>query len=441
MTDRPVAGTSLWRHGDFLKLWGGQTIAMLGSRVTELALPLTAILLLDAGPTSLGLLNVAEYLPFTLVTLFVGVLADRYRRRPLLIGANLGRALILAVVPVLAVTDQLSMSALYIVAFLVGILTAQFDVAYQAYVPVLVHRDQLVEANSKLQSTRSIAETGGKGFAGVLVQVFTAPGAILVDCVTYLVSAVSLMAIRSPEPRAEENPRERRGMWREIGEGLRVTLGHRILRTVLLQAAWFNLLHDVVLVLFPLYGLKDLELGPALLGFIIAAASAGAFGGALIAGWLARRIGIGPAMVVGMATSAVGLLSLPLATGPRVTQLTMLGAGYLISGVGITIFNIHSVALRQAIIPNRLLGRVSATYRFVAWAVIPVGGLLAVALAQSLQARGALLVAGIGLLIGAVVFGFTGAGRIREAPTADLPDAMPPAGPSGTTLTDVRPRE
>ncbi|GIJ11805.1 MFS transporter [Micromonospora andamanensis] len=427
----PEVAASLWRHPDFLRLWGAQTIAMLGSRVTELALPLTAILLLDAGPTSLGLLNVAEYLPFTLVTLFAGVLADRYRRRGLLIGANIGRALILAVVPVLALTDQLSMTALYVVAFLIGVLTSQFDVAYQAYVPVLVSRAQLVEANSKLQSTRSIAETGGKGFSGVLIQVFTAPGAIIVDCLTYLISAASLLAIKTREPRRSTTSRGFRGVWSEIGEGLRATLGHRILRAVLLQAAWFNLFHDVVLVLFPLYGLKDLELSPALLGFIIASASVGAFGGSLIAGGLARRLGIGPAMVAGVLTSALGLLALPLATGSPMVQLLLLGAGYVISGVGITIFNIHSVALRQAIIPNRLLGRVSGTYRFVAWAVIPLGGLLAGVLANVLSARGALLIAGIGLMVGAVVFAFTPAGRIAEAPEgpeAELPTNLKRSG-------------
>lgn len=170
-----------------------------------------------------------------------------------------------------------------------------------------------------------------------------------------------------------------------------------------------------------------MELTPALLGFIIAAASVGAFGGALIAGGLARRLGIGPAMVAGVATSALGLLVLPLAAGPPMVQQLLLGAGYVISGVGITIFNIHSVALRQAIIPNHLLGRVSGTYRFVAWAVIPVGGLLAGVLANILTARGALLIAGVGLLVGAVVFAFSPAGRIAVAPEG--PEIPTPTGP------------
>ncbi|MFE6978964.1 MFS transporter [Streptomyces sp. NPDC057682] len=411
LLDRAGPGASgepprgLWHHRDFRRLWAGQTVSLLGSRVTELALPVTAIVLLDAGPAQLGLLNSAQYLPVLCVTLFAGVLADRVRRRPLLIAANLGRAAILTAVPLLAWLGGLGVWALCAVAFATGVLTALFDVAYQAYVPSLVAKERLVEGNSKLQASRSVAETAGQGLGGTLIQVLTAPVAILVDCLGYLFSAAMLLRIRTPEEPPARAEGTRPSVRREIVAGLRMTLNSRLLRVIMVHASLYNLLWDVVLVVFPLYGIRVLHLGPAGLGVIIAAGSIGAFGGALSAGRLGERLGTGRAMVFGMLVASAATLLLPLAPGSgSTTGQVLLGAGYVLNGFGIAVFNIHSITLRQATVPPELIGRVSATFRFLTWAVIPLGGLLGGLLAAAAGPRTALALTAGGLTAAALAF-------------------------------------
>ena len=428
-TARAQRPGTLWRHTDFLRLWAGQTVALFGAQVTLLALPLAALQLLNASAGQLGLLNALEYLPVACVTLLAGVLADRVRRRPLLIVANLGRALVLAMVPVFAWTGHLSMSLLYAVAFTTGLFTAQFDVAYQAYLPTLIERKLLVEGNSKLQSSQSIAQTAGQGLSGVLIQLLTAPVAVVVNSVGYLLSVGSLLSIRAPEP-VRSGPR--RSIRAEMAEGFRVTLAHPVLRVVMVESAWFNLMWDVVLVVMPLYGIRSLHLGAAGLGLVIAAGSVGAFGGSLVAGRMGQRLGTGRAMAAGMLVACVPLLLLPAAAGSMAMVVTVLTTGYVLNGFGITIFNVHSVALRQALVPTELTGRVSATYRFAAFAVIPVGGLTGGLLAGWLGPRTALLVTVVGLVVGAVAF--YGSKVVR---TADAHGVAGPEPESGSASESV----
>ncbi|MER5865549.1 MFS transporter [Kitasatospora sp. NPDC002040] len=421
----PARGGALWRHADFLRLWAGQTVALFGAQVTLLALPLTAMELLDASPGQLGLLNALEYLPVACVTLLAGVLADRVRRRPLLIAANLGRALVLASIPVLAWAGHLSMGLLYAVAFVTGLFTAQFDVAYQAFLPSLIERRLLVEGNSKLQSSQSIAQTAGQGLSGVLIQLLTAPVAIVVNSLGYLVSVASLLTIRTPEP-VRTGPR--RSVAAEIAEGFRVTMAQPVLRVVMVQSAWFNLLWDVVLVVVPIYGIRELGLNAAGLGLVIAAGSVGAFGGSLVARRFGARVGAGRAMAAGMLLACAALVLLPLAGGPTALVVAVLTVGYVLNGFGMTVFNVHSVALRQALVATELTGRVSATFRFVAFAVIPIGGFTGGLLAEWVGARGALLVVVVGLVAGALVF--YGSRTVRLADPTGVADPVRPPEPA-----------
>lgn len=392
---------SLWGHRDFLRLWAGQTVALFGEQVTLLALPLTAILVLGATPGQLGALNAVQYLPIAFVTLLAGVLADRTRRRPLLIAANIGRALTLAAVPVFFALGELTMGLLYAVAFVAGTFTAQFDVAYQSYLPALVPGRQLIEANSKLQSSQSIAHAAGLGASGVLIQVLTAPVAILVNSIGYLVSVAALLGIRTPEPRPVTQSRSIRN---ELGEGLSIVWSDPLLRAVMLQSAWFNLFWDIVLVLIPFYAVNILHLSAALLGGVIALGSVGAFAGSLVAARLGRRLGTGRAMGLGMVIACAALLLLPLPAGSGIVTVLLLVIAYLVNGFGMTIFNIHSMTLRQSRVPGALLGRVSATYRCLSFVIIPIGGITAGALAATIGPRNTLAVAGLALLSGAVIF-------------------------------------
>jgi predicted MFS family arabinose efflux permease len=386
----------LWSNGDFLKLWAGQTASQAGSQVSELALPLTGIIVLHASAGALGLLTAAEYGPTLFVTLLAGVWADRHRRRPTLLYANLGRAAILAVVPILAVTGGLSMPALYAVALAAGILTAQFDVTYVSYVPSLVDRANVMEANAKMQSSQSVAQVAGHGAAGVLAELLSAPGAVAVDVGSYLLAAWSLTMIRHSEPQPMA-PAERRGVAREAAEGLRLALGHDRLRPVMLQSAAFNLFNAVVLVVLPLYALRALHLSAGTLGLVMAFGGIGAVAGALAAEPIGRRLETGPSMVLGMGCSAAAFLALPLAGGSRGLTIVELLAAQSALGAGIALFNVHALSLRQRLVADQLMGRVTASYRLVSWAMIPLGGIIGGLSAGHLGTRLTLLWTGVGL--------------------------------------------
>ncbi|GIV95869.1 MAG: hypothetical protein KatS3mg057_0526 [Herpetosiphonaceae bacterium] len=236
---------SLSRNLDFLKLWSGQTISLFGSEISELALPLTAVLVLQATPIQMGLLGVARFVPFLLVTLLAGVWIDRRRRRPILIAADAGRGVLVALVPLLAIAGMLRIEHLYIVAFMVGVLSVFFELAYQAFLPSLVEREQVIEGNSKLQASASATAVGGPGLAGLLIEIVSAPVALLIDAFSFLISAVSLSLIRKPEP----EPLARRpgeSLLRQIGEGLRVVFGNPYLRAFVGEAASFNGMANVI---------------------------------------------------------------------------------------------------------------------------------------------------------------------------------------------------
>jgi MFS family permease len=408
---RPLGGR-LWRDGDFLRLWAGQSISLLGSQVTLIALPLAGILVLHASPGQLGLLNAAEYLPVLFITPLGGVWADRYLRRPILLGTNVGLALVTGIVPLLGWLGGLSMGVLYLVAFMAGTLTAQFNVAYIAYLPALVDKADLVEGNSKLQSSQSVAQVAGQGASGILVQFLTAPGAVLVDSASYAVAAVAVLAIRRREQRPSQAAR--RHILREAAEGLRVTWGSRLLRSLIIESAWFNMFADVMQVVVPIYALRTLHLAPATLGVIIACGSAGAFAGAVLAGRLARRVGVGPAMAVGMLAACAAYQLIPVAAGRREVVIAALIGCYLLYGTGMALFNVHSLSIRQALVPNHMMGRVAASYRLVSWATIPVGGALGGLAAGIVGSRVTLLAAGGALLGGAVVFSLTRSARVRS---------------------------
>ena len=289
----------LWGHRDFRRLWAGETVSLFGSEVTELALPLVAVLVLDAEAAQMGLLAAARFAPFLLVTLPAGAWVDRRRRRPVLIGSNLGRALLVGLVPLLAGLGLLRMGHLYAVAFAVGAFTVVFDVAYQSYLPSLVEREQLVEGNSKLQASASVARVGGPGLGGLLVQLVGAPRALLLDAGSYVVSAASLLAIRNrePAPVADRDGQPRARLRQEIGEGLAVTYRNPVLRSMAGLAATYNLFSQVIEALLVLYATRELGLSAGVIGLVISAGSIGALAGAALTGRLQRRLGVGPSLI------------------------------------------------------------------------------------------------------------------------------------------------
>ena len=336
----------LWRHADFVKLWAGQTISLFGSQITFLTLPLTAVLILEATPAQMGFLTAAEAIPSLLVGLFVGVWVDHYRRRPILIAADLGRAALLIVIPVAAMLGMLRIEYLYVIAFLVGVLGLFFDVAHRSFLPSLVKREQLIEGNSKLAMSRSVAEIVGPGVAGGLVQLVTAPIAIAVDAISCLISALFLGLIRTPEP-APKLSDQRQNIWREIGEGLRLVSGNRLLRAIAGCIATVNLFNSVLEAVFVLYVTRELGIEPGLLGLAFTSGSVGFLLGTLLPGWVTRRFGLGPGITGGLLLVGLSDLLIPLVDGSMAVVVIMmvLMTAQFFFGLGFVIFNTGQVSL------------------------------------------------------------------------------------------------
>jgi MFS family permease len=407
---------SLWRDADFLKLWGAETLSQVGAQVSVVAVPLTAIVTLDATPAQVGLLAAAQYAAVLVVPLFAGVWLDTHRRRPALVAANAGRAVILGMVPLLYAVGALSMPALYAIAFLAGVLTAFFDVGYVVYLPSLVHRERLVEANAKLEATYSTAEIVGPGLGGVLVQVLAAPVAVAVDALSYLAGAASIASIDRPEP-VPAPTGDRRPVLAEVRSGFTATLGDRVLRPLVVQSAWFNVFEQVVMTFYLVYGVRTLHLSPGVLGAVLATGSLGALAGTLLAPHAGRRFGVGRAVVGSMALSCAALVLVPVASGSAVTAVATLVAGLVVYGLGLAVFNVYSLSIRAQVIPPEVFGRATATYQFVSHGAIPVGGLLGAFLGATIGVRPAMFVAVAALAAGAARFTCT---SVRSLDAADL---------------------
>jgi MFS family permease len=408
----------LWRHPDFLKLWTGQTISVFGSGITGNALPLAALLTLGASSLQMGLLSAAGSAPVLLVGLVAGVWVDRLRRRPLLIAADLGRALLLGSIPVAALLGQLRLEHLFVVAPLAGVLTVIFDVAYQSFVPSLVRREQIVEANSKLSVSGSLAEITTPGLAGTLVQVVSAPLVILIDAVSFVVSAAFLGAIRTPEPPLAPAA-QRQGLGHEIGEGLRFVLRDPVLRAFAGQAATQGFFGSFIGALYALYAIRELGIGPALMGLSIGLGGLSNLVGALLVERVTRRFGIGPTLLGAQVVIGLSTLLIPLAAGPLWVATALLMASQS-SDAAWSIYEINALSVRQSVTPPALLGRVNASMQLLGAGLGPLGAVAGGLLAELIGARTTLGIASAGIILGALWLVFSPVDRLREppAPTA-----------------------
>lgn len=387
--------SGLAADSEFLKLWVGETISDFGDQITLLAIPLTAVIVLKASAFEMGLLAAVGTAPTALFSLPVGVWVDRLPRRPVLIAADMGRAIALATIPLTFVFGAISLAQLYIVAFVTGTLSVFFIVAYQAYLPALVGRERLVDANGKLNASGSLAQLAGPSVAGILVQLFTAPMPVVVDALSFVASLAGLSLIRHVEPALA--PR-RRNMRAEIREGLAALLGQPILRTLVLCGIILIPLLSAQTAIFLLYLSRDVGIEPVIIGLLLAVGSVGALGGALLASAVARRIGIGPSFIAGAILVVGFLVSRGLASGPTEAIVTVLAVSQLGGLFGASLFNVNGPSLRQALTPPQLLGRVNASWRFLVWGTGPFGALLGGTLGELLGLRTALLVTGLASL-------------------------------------------
>ena len=394
--------TSIWSLPGFRRLWAGRTVAAVGYHVTVLALQLTAAVTLGASELEMGLLVAAQTAPSLLVSLAAGVWVDRLRRRPLLIAADLVRALLLASVPVGWLTGQLSMGQLYLVAFGVGSLTVVFDVAVHAYVPTLVGRERLLSANSALQSSAAAMNIGGPGLAGVLVQWLTAPVAILADVLAYVASAACILGIREPEP--PPPPRDPSSMRVQIAQGFRVVLGDPVLRRLAAAAATYALFFGMRSAAVVLYLIGPLGLEPLRLGLVWGFAGVGGLLGAASAGWIARRIGTGHALMAAHSLAFFAAMTPLAGLVPAPLVLPLLILGHLGTGFWAPVYGVNELTLRQSLVPDGMLGRVAATSGFLFNGVTPIGALAGGALAAVIGLQPTLLLAAAGALTGVLWF-------------------------------------
>jgi len=392
---RPTGG--LWSHPDFLKLWTGQSISELGSQVSQLAIPWLAAVGLHASPIEFSLLGVLGFLPFILFALPAGVWVDRLRRRQILIVGDASRAVLLALIPVLWAVGVLRIWHLLVLQFVIGIFTVFFDVAYQSYLPALIDREHLVDGNSKLQLTVSVAQVAGPSMSGGLIGAVTAPYAIVVDAASFVVSTAFMLRMRHrenvPERAAGEGHPK---MWPQVKEGLRWVVGSRQLRAIAACTGSGNFFGNVIFAILVLYAVRTLHLSSFELGAVFAVGSAGSIVGALAAGRLQKAIGVGPAIVLPAILFSIGDIAVPLA--PRSFPLPVLMAGLAVASFGSVSYNIAQVSLRQAITPERLQGRMNAAMRWIVWGTIPLGTLVGGALGEWLGLRTALWFGAIGNL-------------------------------------------
>jgi MFS family permease len=430
---RPFTG-GLWGNQDFLKLWAGQTISVFGSLITRIALPFTAVLYLKATPTQMALLAAADLLPGFLVGLFAGALVDRLRRRPLLIATDIARALLLVTISVAAIFQVLGIAHLFIVAVLGGALTTLFDIAYGAYLPSLVETDELMEGNSRLAASVSLASVGSFAIAGWLVQAFSGPQALLIDALSFLFSAVMLLAIRRPERKTEPVGADEPDLVHlltEVREGLHVVWSHPLLRPLAISGG----LLDFGMMLFGsmviLFTTRTLGFSPGVQGSIFAIGGVTAMAGAALAGRITRRFGAGPSMIGGLVLTAVGSLFVPLAPGRGFVGGACLAANQVVTDPAYTVFEIKRTSLRQAAVEDRLRGRVNGTFRVCSLGAMLAGTVVAGVLAERIGLRATVALGAAAGLPAALVLALSPLRRLRSIEEVAVPDAA--AQPTGET--------
>jgi len=415
---------SLLRHRDFRQLWAAETVSQVGTQVTMLALPVVAVTVLDATPLEMGVLTALETAAFLLVGLPAGAWVDRWRRKRVLVTTDLARAAVLATLPVAYLADLLTLGQLFVVAAVTGTATVFFDVAYQSYLPALVDRDQLVDGNGKLEASRAVAQVAGPGATGVLLRVLGAPLLITVDAVSFLLSALLIGRIRTPDTVPDRAAR--RPLRTEIAEGLSFVVRHPLLRRIVACTGTSNLFGAMTNALLVLYVIRSLGLSEATLGLVFSLGAVGGLLGAATAARVARRVGEGRSIPLSAVVFAAAGAFLPLAAvGAPVVLLTV---GWFVLSWATVVYNVTQVSFRQRLCPPGLLGRMNASVRFIVFGTMPVGGLLGGVLGEWLGVLPALWIAAAGGVVACLPVVLSPLVAMRDLPR-ELDVTTAPVGP------------
>ena len=404
----------LRRHRDFRRLWTGETISVFGTRMGDVAVSFAAVIALGATPLQMGMLATVRLIPKLLFSLVAGVWVDRVRRRPLMIGADLGRFALLSIIPLAAVLGHLDMNYLYPVILAVGVLDLLFDVAYGAYLPSLVDASDVVEANSKLSASYAAAEVGGFAIAGWLVQILTAPYAIFVDALSFVASAIAIGSIEKPE--VEIAPRRRcRSFYHEAREGVGVVLNDKRLFALTTINGLAALCYATFSTLYMLFVVKELRFLPGPLGVIFAVGGVSSLVSSIGAPRFIHRIGEGRALAIGLALQGISWLCVPAARGATMLAASLLIAQQLFGDAGGTVAMISGQTIPQILVPTQMLGRVKATISFVALASMIVGSIGSGLLAELVGLRPVMYACAIGLALAGALLAISAARSISAA--------------------------
>ena len=424
-----IARPSLWRHRDFVKIWSASTASLLGSQVTLFAVPFIALTMLGASVFQVSLLTAVEMLPFLLFTLPAGAWLDRMLRRPVLVAADLGRAVVLMSIPIAWLAGALTLWQLYAVAFITGTMTAFFDIADQSYLPAILERDDLVDGNANLQISYSVAQIGGPTLGGNMIAIVAAPLSITVDAISFLISGAFISAIR----RREEKPARRldasgrpASIRAEIVEGLRYVLGHRYLRPIAACTGLGNLFGAMLFGIFPFLIWNELKLPPAFYGSVMGLASVGFLVGATLSSRMPHSIGIGRTIIVSAALGSPAYLLITSTTSNLNLAAVTLFVGWFVVAMTQVIYNVAQISLRQAITPSEMQSRMNATMRFIVWGTIPIGSIMGGALATFVPVRVALMIAAVGSFTAIVPLLASPLRDLRDIPAQDesVPDSL-----------------
>lgn len=407
----------LWREdGNFARFWAGQSVSILGSYVSAVAVPLVAVTALNANAVQMGLLTMFSRLPY-LLFLFAGAWVDRMRRRPVLIISDLTNAALLATVPVLYATGGLSFGWLCFVMFGVGVGYVFFEVAYAAFVPRLVAAPRRAEANGRLQLSESVAQVGGPGLAGILLTIAAAPVIVVIDAISYLVSAVLNFFVKVEEPKPATVAEGRPSVFASIWEGLKWVWTQPLLRPLTIAAAFYMFCYTGIQALYFLFAIDELGLPRGLVGVVIAIGGPGAILGAWLSDRVMDRLGPGRALLWMSAIGNGSLLLVALAVRPLWIALTMLAVSQILVGFTTQVYMVSMVTLRQAVTPQDMQGRVAATHRAVGLGLAPLGALIAGLLGSAIGLRATLLAAAIGVMIPVLVLLASPVPTLRELPS------------------------
>ncbi|WP_228717868.1 MFS transporter [Kitasatospora acidiphila] len=408
-----LGSPSLWRQRDFMLLWGGQTVSEMGSAVTQVALPLVAVVALKASTFQVGLLTAATTAAFALIALPAGALVDRGSKRSIMIVCDLLRLLLIGSLPLAAALGALTMTQLYLVALAAGVCTVFFDVSYQSYLPSLVRTEQLMDANGKLGTTGAFSQLGGPSLGSGLVAAFGAAGAMTADAISYALSVASVFGIR----KREEPPRARRAdetLRSQIAEGLRFVVHHKILRRIVACTGISNLFSGMNTALAMVFLIRVLHVRPAFTGLIMAGGAIGGIAGGMLAGRLAKRFG--SARIIWMSALSFSAPQAIVAAAWRGWGVLLVPLGWSITYFAVMVYNIAQVSYRQSVTPPELMGRMNAAVRWVVWGTMPIGGILGGLLGTLIGVRPALWVAVIGFSAAGWFVFFSPLRHLRDVP-------------------------